>query len=414
MATGSARPDDVRRQNRRAILQAVRTTGAISRTDLCSVSGLSQASVSAITTSMISSGILREANGKSGLKQRRGRPQVFLKADASAGLVGALSLTVNGLAIALVDYSGQTLSSGFCGMETLEMSSTEILGCIVANLRQMIDQSSSSDVPLRHITFGIQGVTDSDFSRVLWSPIMRERDVEFRDAMSNAFGVPVTVDNDCNLIAEALRWSSEFPFQDDFAALHLGHGIGMGLYLGGARFHGTLSSAGEFGHMLFRPGGRKCRCGALGCIEAYASDYAVIGSAHPQMLENALRGDLPASSYGDLADAARNGDQAAIDAFRTAGEALGSGLASLFSITDPIPVAFVGKGTDALDLIEPTIIDVLETASVRNFQGELVTRTFPDEKQLVLDGCRMTSLRYLDAEIFAQSNSQEMMEGQPV
>ncbi len=409
MNSATARPDDVRRQNRKAILLAIRTGGAMSRTDICAASGLSQATVSAISTDLIAAGILRGAEPESGPRQGRGRPQVLLQHNPTAGLVCSLALTAGGLAIALVDYAGKTLGSRFARLDTLGTSAAGLLDAIAAELRQMIDRHGAADTPLRHITIGIQGATDSKLGRILWSPIIRERNVDFRDALSAAFAVPVTIDNDCNLIAEALHWSSDFPFQDDFAALLLGEGIGMGLYLHGARFHGAQSSAVEFGHMLFQPRGQECRCGALGCIEAYAGEYAIIGAARPEWREAALRGNPPREAFAGVTRAARGGDAAAVDAFRVAGEALGSGLASLFSITDPLPVAVVGDGAAALDLIEPAIHALLATAAVRNFAGDIDIRAFRDERQLVLYGCSMTSLRFLDGDLFARSGRPDVI-----
>jgi predicted NBD/HSP70 family sugar kinase len=375
----------------------------MSRTDICAVAGLSQATVSAITTSLLAAGVLQEAVRKDTPRQGRGRPQVLLEPAPSAGLIAALALTMKGLAIALVDYSGRTLGHRHVRLQTLERETRDLIADIEAELRELISQHAGHKVPLRHIAIGVQGVTDSSHGRVLWSPILSERDVDFRDVLSAAFGAQVTIDNDCNMIAEALRWSPDFPFHNDFTALLLGNGIGMGLYLGGVRFHGTMSSAGEFGHMLFEPRGRKCRCGAQGCVEAYAGDYAIIGAARPELRDAAIRGNLPPETFLDLADAARNGDEAGIDAFRIAGEAIGSGLASLFSIIDPLPVAFVGDGAGALDLMEPTIRGILATSAVRNITSEFAFRSFPNETQLVLEGCSMTSLQYLDTEFFAHS-----------
>lgn len=409
MATGVARSDDVRRQNRRTLLSAIRENGALSRTDISAVAGLSPATISAISTSMLASGILQETAPETGSKQGRGRPQVLLETNPEAGSVAALSLTVAGLQSALFDYSGRTLGQQFARFRALEMDAATLIASIEADLRQTLTRYGRH-IPLRHITIGIQGVTNSSLGRLLWSPIMRERDVGFRDALSAAFGVPITVDNDCNLIAEALHWSPDFPFEDDFATLLLGDGIGMGLYLGGKRFHGSKSSAGEFGHMMFQPLGRECRCGALGCVEAYAGDYAIIGASRPELRERALRGDLPPGTISEIARAARDGDSAALEAFRDAGLAIGGGLSSLFSIIDPVPLAFVGDGAAVLDLMLPAIREVLEKSSIRNLSSELESRSFPNEKELVLEGCSMTSLQYLDDEFSSEGKSGRVLE----
>jgi len=407
MATGVARPDDVRRQNRRAILRAIRQGGTMSRTNICSVAGLSQATVSAISTSLLASGILREAALEASSRLGRGRPQVLLEANPAAGAVAAISFTVKGLETMLVDYSGQPLGCRSTRLQALDVDSTTLLRCIESELRGLL---SDNDVSLCHITIGIQGVTNSSLGQMLWSPIMRERSVDFRKALSAAFGVSVAVENDCNLVAEALRWSKEFPFQDDFAALMLDDGIGMGLCLGGTRFHGSKSSAGEFGHMMFEPFGRKCRCGARGCIEAYAGDYAIVGATRPDLREMAMRGVLPPNTYFEAVDAARCGDVAALEAFRSAGRALGSGLASLFAIVDPIPLAFVGDGAIALDLMLPSICEVLDASASWNRSSDLLSRSFPNVKELILEGCSMTSLLYLDDEFSSEINLGRLLE----
>lgn len=407
MATGVARPDDVRRQNRRAILRAVREGGTMSRAGICSVAGLSQSTVSAISASLLAAGILREAAPERASRQSRGRPQVLLQANPAAGAIAALSFTVKGLETVLADYAGKPLGSRSARPPAIQGDSAALLRLIEADLRSLL---AATDVPLRHITMGIQGVTDSSIGQMVWSPIMGERFVDFRSALSAAFGVPVVVENDCNLIAEALRWSKDFPFRDDFAALMLGDGIGMGLYLGGTRFHGSKTSAGEFGHMMFEPLGRACRCGARGCLEAYAGDYAIIGAARPELRDRAVAGGLPPDTFFEIAQAARGGDAAAAAAFQSAGRALGSGLASLFAIIDPIPLAFVGDGAGALDLMLPSVHEVLETSASWNSSSELVSRSFPNERELILQGCSMTSLQYLDDEFSSDISTGSLLE----
>ena len=64
------------------------------------------------------------------------------------------------------------------------------------------------------------------------------------------------MENDCNMMAVALRWRDPERYRDDFIAILLSHGIGMGLVLKGELFTGTHSSGGEFGHMIHRPGRR--------------------------------------------------------------------------------------------------------------------------------------------------------------
>ncbi|TIX95076.1 MAG: ROK family protein, partial [Mesorhizobium sp.] len=136
------------------------------------------------------------------------------------------------------------------------------------------------------IALAIQGITDSHARAMLWSPITPQTNIAFADILEREFGIPAIMENDCNMMAVALRWRDPDRYRDDFIAILLSHGIGMGLVLKGELFTGTHSSGGEFGHMIHRPGGALCRCGRRGCVEAYAGNYAIWRNAR-QLSENA-------------------------------------------------------------------------------------------------------------------------------
>jgi len=57
------------------------------------------------------------------------------------------------------------------------------------------------------------------------------------------------------------------------------HGVGMGIVVNGQIYRGSMGIGAEFGHMVIRPRGAPCRCGKLGCIEAYVADYRILKAA---------------------------------------------------------------------------------------------------------------------------------------
>lgn len=59
------------------------------------------------------------------------------------------------------------------------------------------------------------------------------------------------------------------------ALVTVGTGIGVGLVVAGSPYAGAHGAAGELGHLVIRPGGRRCACGNRGCVEAYASAAGV-------------------------------------------------------------------------------------------------------------------------------------------
>ncbi len=89
-------------------------------------------------------------------------------------------------------------------------------------------------------------------------------------------GVPVTVDNDLNVAAVGASHALG-PDGRDLAFLALGTGVAAGIVLAGRLYRGARGAAGEIGHLPMDPNGPVCGCGQRGCIEAYASGWAIAG-----------------------------------------------------------------------------------------------------------------------------------------
>jgi predicted NBD/HSP70 family sugar kinase len=236
---------------------------------------------------------------------------------------------------------------------------------------------------------------------MLWSPITPHSGIGFADTLEGEFGIPVTVENDCNMIAEALKWRDPERYRDDFIAILLSHGIGMGLVLKGELFTGTQSSGGEFGHMIHRPDGAVCRCGRRGCVEAYAGNYAIWRAARQSSEDEEPVADISDADMKALAATARAKDGPEREAFRRAGEAIGFGLGSLFALIDPAPVAMVGIGAAAFDLIEPPLREAIARTAGGQHSGAISFAVEPDEVPLIREGCAMRALTFIDQEIFA-------------
>ncbi|QND51551.1 ROK family transcriptional regulator [Phyllobacterium sp. 628] len=396
-----ARPDDVRRQNRRLVLGALRRHELLSRTDIVAQTGLSASTVSAITTALIAEGIISESRDGDVAAKSRGRPQVALTLNPEIATIATVELALNLVHTVLFNYKGQVICEEIRRVPTLDATTDDLLRAVSEMLDAVLANMPSNAGKLMHISMGVQGVTDAASATMLWSPITPDSNVAFGETLSNRYGVSVSVANDCSMIAEALRWIDPDHYADDFAAILLSHGIGMGLYLKGKPFLGVQSSGAEFGHMLHEPNGALCRCGRHGCIEAYASDYAILRRTSGEDETAPPLQDVDAATFNDVANRARAGEGAEREAFRKAGQAIGSGLRSLFSLIDPVPIAFVGPGAGVFDLIETDLREIVSGTTGWGGVPDLNIRCYPDEHPLILQGCMMTSLLHLDTQLFA-------------
>lgn len=402
--TGSIRQDDLRRRNRATVISALRSTAVLSRTALAERTALSHSTISAIAADLLSEKILRESQQAEPVTGRRGRPQVALELNPAAGLIVTAVLSLDRFSAALVTYAGGRVAEDTAQFETGTVSRQTLIDTVVAGLSRVVGKSSLAPAPLLRIVLAVQGVTDAAARTLLWSPITPHGNVAFADILERRFNVPVTVENDCNMAAVALHWRAPARYRDNFVALLLSHGIGMGLMLRGDVFHGTRSSAGEFGHMNHIPGGALCRCGRRGCIEAYAGNYAITRRAKGLSPDSMLDEAVDEVVMGALIGAARSRDGMERQAFHEAGTAIGFGLGSLFALIDPAPVAVVGTGTTAFDLLEPAILAAIAQTAGGRHSDAISFAVEGDEMPLILQGCAMQALTTVDRSLVAPGN----------
>lgn len=404
--TVAIRHDDLRKRNRALILSAVRRSSQPSRTEIAATTGLSHSTISSIAADLIAEGLLIETGRPEAAAQKRGRPQVALTLNPAAAEIVAVVLSLNFLSVAVIDYAGGIVSQESRKLQTLAFERSALLDECLAMIERQIASRRQAGARVLRIGMAVQGTTDAAARTMLWSPITPHTHIGFAEHLEHAIGIPVTLDNDCNMIAVALRWRDPERYRSDFIAILLSHGIGMGMMLKGELFTGTQSSGCEFGHMVHHPDGALCRCGQHGCIEAYAGNYAIWRNARGKDGSAAPQADITDDDMEVLAELGRASDGPEREAFRKAGHAIGYGLGSLFALVDPAPVAIVGSGAAAFDLIEPSLREAIGRTAGGQHSQAISFDTDPNELPLIREGCTMRALTYLDGEIFASGDSQ--------
>ena len=101
------------------------------------------------------------------------------------------------------------------------------------------------------------------------------RGFPLRDRLAEHTGLATWVDNDAKALALAEGWVGAATGRRDFVAMVVSTGVGGGIVLDGRLLDGADGNAGHIGHLIVEPGGRRCECGAQGCLEAEASGTAI-------------------------------------------------------------------------------------------------------------------------------------------
>lgn len=101
------------------------------------------------------------------------------------------------------------------------------------------------------------------------------RQFPLRKRLEDLTGLPVFGDGDAKALALAEGWLGAAKGVNSFMAMVVSTGVGGGIILNGQLLDGDSGNAGHIGHVIVEPNGRRCVCGARGCLEAEASGPAI-------------------------------------------------------------------------------------------------------------------------------------------
>jgi predicted NBD/HSP70 family sugar kinase len=330
--------DLMRAHNRSIILNAIKSHGDISRAEIARLTGLSPATVSAITAELIAENlVLEHAEGDSS----GGRPPILLRLNPSGGFVVGIKVTEQHLIGALTDLTAAVITKQVFDLpnHTLE----DVLEGIINIVTRLTHIGGVRKKQLLGVGIGLAGVVDGHRGVLKYSPIFGWHEVPLRDILQARLRVPVYVDNDVNTLTLSEKWFGAARTVENFLVITLGRGVGMGIVVQGQIYRGHGGGAGEFGHIVVDPQGPICACGGRGCLETFVADPGLLRQAQDAW----QRGELSAlvTHIEDLVALAEAGDESAQRIFARAGEVLGIQIANLINVFDPAMVIIGGEGT---------------------------------------------------------------------
>ncbi len=130
-------------------------------------------------------------------------------------------------------------------------------------------------VRVRAIGVGCAGPIERDCATVSPVNIPSWRRFELRQHLHELTGLRVFGDLDAKALALAEGWLGAARGVSSFCAMTVSTGVGGGFVIDGELLDGSSGNAGHVGHLIVEPGGRRCGCGARGCLEAEASGLAI-------------------------------------------------------------------------------------------------------------------------------------------
>ena len=264
------------------------------------------------------------------------------------------------IAIGIVDDNGKIVAMD--STPTLAQRGYKEIIKDMASLSKkiMVDNNISED-EIKGVGIGCPGTVDSKTGTVLFSNNIRMENVPLAEEFKQYFDVNVRIMNDADAAAYG-EYAVNGNDVDSFIFITLGTGVGGGIIINKKVYNGFNSAGGELGHITLVHDGVPCNCGNIGCWEAYASVTALIRQTkeamekNPESLMHKYLGNDGNVNGRTAFDAAKAGDEVALNVVKQYREYVASGLVSIINIFQPEKLVVGGGISKEGDyLIKPIV-----------------------------------------------------------
>ena len=177
---------------------------------------------------------------------------------------------------------------------------------------------------------------------------------EAKKELEELTGMKATFGNDANVAALGEMWKGAGEGEKDLIMVTLGTGVGGGIIIDGHPVVGAHGAGGEIGHITVRNDETEtCGCGRKGCLEQYASATGLVRLTKRYFEKNAKNSILNKKEITakEVFDAAKAGDEAALEITEEFGAYLGQALVNLAATVDPAVFVIGGGVSKAGDIL---------------------------------------------------------------
>ncbi|MFI0901485.1 ROK family transcriptional regulator [Streptomyces sp. NPDC020983] len=334
---------DLRRGNRASLLRHLYFEGPLSRQELGRDTGLSAGSISNVVGELIADGMVEEAGA---VESDGGRPRTLLQVAPGYGYVVGVDVGETRVRVELFDLALTERASADMPLSDSGHDVDHVVRLALQGIAGVVREAGIDDSEVLGVGVGVPGIVAHDAAPgalpgdgediVVHGQTIGWDAVPLGRLLRAGTTLPLFIDNGAKTLGQAEMWFGAGRGSDNVVIALIGSGVGACVVTNGKPYHGASSSAGEWGHTTLRVGGRTCRCGSRGCLEAYVGAEALLGRwpAAPRDVseETALAALLAAADTDPEADAL----------LAEAAEYLGAGIADLINLFNPHRIVLGG------------------------------------------------------------------------
>ncbi|MFD6291615.1 ROK family protein [Streptomyces sp. NPDC060205] len=266
---------DLRRGNRTAVLRRLYFDGPMSRFELGPATGLSSGSISNVVAELVAEGLVEEAGS---VDSDGGRPRTLLRVAPASGHMIGVDVGETRVRVELFDLSLTELARTERPLEHQGYDVDVIVGHIRDGVAEVLATAGIAPERLLGVGIGVPGIVERTAAEgaVVHGQTIGWPAVPLESLLRTACGLPDSVpyftDNGAKTLGQAEMWFGAGRGARNAVVVLFGSGVGASLVSDDVE----LGRAVEWGHLTVRVRGRRCRCGALGCLEAYAGAEALL------------------------------------------------------------------------------------------------------------------------------------------
>jgi len=324
---------DLRRDTRSALLWSLYLSKQRSRQELSDTTGLSQASVSNVVRELLDEGIVIEAGS---VESDGGRPRILLEMNPDYGYVIGVDIGETCVLAGLFDLTMTERAKAEFRLNPAEHDVGVVVQGVLSGLHTVLAATGIEPAAILGVGVGVPGIVEQGPEVLVHGQTYGWEGVPLERLLRSGTELPLYFENCAKTTGQAELWFGAGKGATNAVVALIGSGVGASLISGGSIYRGATSSAGEWGHTAIVVGGRACRCGSRGCLEAYVGAEAIL-----ERYGRPLPGNDEESALAELIAAADTSPLAAAILEETAGY-LGVGIASLINLLHPERIILSG------------------------------------------------------------------------
>ncbi|MET7671115.1 ROK family transcriptional regulator [Micromonospora luteifusca] len=351
----------VRLRNRSALLTKLFLDGPLTRQDLVRSTGLSQPAVSNVVADLIDEGLVAEAGAA---ESDGGRPSMLLRIAPRFAFVVGVDVGETRVRVELFDFAMTLMASIEYPLDPARTEPDLVAGHVLAGMDAVTGQAGVAPDDVLGVGIGVSGVVEQGTEAVVHAQALGWDRVPLERLIAAGTDLPLHIDNGAKTLGQAEMWFGAGRGARHAVFALVGSGVGASVVTNGATYRGASSSAGEWGHTTLVYGGRACRCGARGCLEAYVGAEAIIDRYREARRGRPVPGEDEESQIAALVVAAQTSATARRVLDDTAGY-LGAGVANLINLFNPERVVLGGWAAMALGDLLPAVREAAGRQALR-------------------------------------------------